>query len=208
MPAATPRQRLRRAGQAAVASAWLAFGAGTALAQGAPAAPTAVSGASAASSTPGRAAAPALAADDARAAVLTVRLDDGSTQRFDRAALERLPRESATVSRRDGSTFVASGVSVASVLRAAGLDLSQNLGGGTVASQALIARSADGYRAVFGLAEADPHFSLPALLILWQEADGSPLPPRAGPFQLIATGEKRPTRWVRQLQRLETRSLP
>ena len=38
--------------------------------------------------------------------------------------------------------------------------------------------------------------------------DGTPLPARVGPLQLIATGENRPGRWVRQLVALEVKSLP
>ena len=93
-------------------------------------------------------------------------------------------------------------------VQASGLDLSQRLGAGNVVGHALVARAADGYRAVFGLAEVDPHFGHAPLLVNWKNADGTPLPARVGPLQLIATGESRPGRWVRQLQTLEVKSLP
>jgi hypothetical protein len=142
------------------------------------------------------------------ATLLTVRLADGRTRGFSRAELERLPRESASVRLRDGAPFTVSGVSVTALLQATGLDLSVNLGGGQVAGQALVARAADGYQAVFGLAEVDPHFGHPLVMINWTNPDGSALAERVGPVQLISTGESRPGRWVRQLRSLEVKPLP
>ncbi len=139
---------------------------------------------------------------------LVVTLADGRTRSFTRSELEKLPRETTSVRLRDGAPFTVSGVSATMLLREVGLDLSANLGGGQVVGHALIARAADGYRAVFGLAEVDPHFGHAPLLVLWANADGSPLPERAGPLQLVSTGESRPGRWVRQLQALEVKALP
>lgn len=151
---------------------------------------------------------PALRAKGSDAPLLTVVLADGSSQTFTRAALEALPQEKVPARLRDGAPFTVSGVSVTALLKAAGLDLSQRVGAGNVVGHALLARAADGYRAVFGLAEVDPHFGHAALMVSWTNADGSPLPERSGPLQLVATGESRPGRWVRQLQSLEVKSLP
>ncbi len=140
--------------------------------------------------------------------LLEVVLADGRSREFTRADLEGLPAESVPARLRDGAPFNVSGVSVAALLRAVGLDLSANLGGGQVVGHALIARAADGYRAVFGLAELDPHFGHPPVMVNWVNADGSALPARVGPLQLIATGESRPGRWVRQLTSLEVKALP
>jgi hypothetical protein len=139
---------------------------------------------------------------------LTVTLADGRTRAFTPSDLAKLPRETASARLRDGAPFPVSGVSVTRLLQEAGLDLSANLGGGQVVGHALVARAGDGYRAVFGLAEVDPHFGHLPVLVLWANADGSPLPERAGPLQLIPTGESRPGRWVRQLQSLEVKALP
>ncbi len=140
--------------------------------------------------------------------LVKVVLADGTQRDFTRAELGRLQPETATARLRDGQPFTVSGVSATTLLRLTGLDLAANLGGARVASQALITRGADGYRAVFGLAELDPHFGHPPLLIGWEDADGGALSPRVGPFQLIATGESRPGRWVRQLVSLEVKSMP
>ena len=156
------------------------------------------------------AALPGLAAAQAAetaAPALKVVLADGSSRSFTLAELQALPPESATAQRRDGSSFEVKGVSVTSLLRLAGLDLSRNLGVQTVAGSALVARAADGYRAVFGLALADPHFGPSPLMVTWSRADGSPLGPGSGPLQLIHTSEPRTARWVRQLVALEVRAL-
>ena len=155
----------------------------------------------------GAAAGPTLA-QSSEAALLKVVLADGRAREFTRAELERLPVESAQARLRDGAPFSIGGVSVTALLRASGLDLAANLGGGQVVGHALVARAADGYRAVFGLAEVDPHFGHPPLMVNWVNADGTALPARVGPLQLITTGESRPGRWVRQLISLEVKALP
>ena len=139
---------------------------------------------------------------------IAVRLADGSQKAFSLTDLQRLPAESASARLRDGAPFAVRGVSVTTLLRLAGLDLGANLGAAQVVGQALVARGEDGYRAVFGLAEVDPHFGHPPVLVRWAEADGAALPARAGPLQLIQTGESRPGRWVRQLVSLEVKSIP
>jgi hypothetical protein len=139
---------------------------------------------------------------------LQVVLADGTQKTFSRADLERLPVESAGARLRDGPGFNVTGVSVTTLLRLSGLDLNAPMGAGQVVGHALIARAADGYRAVFGLADVDPHFGHPPVLVNWANADGSTLASRVGPFQLINTGESRPGRWVRQLVSLEVKSMP
>jgi len=138
---------------------------------------------------------------------LSVTLADGRSRRFELAELQALPPESAPARRRDGAPFQVKGVSVTTLLKLAGLDLSANLGGGAVVGHALVARAADGYRAVWGLAVADPHFGHPPLIVSWSQPDGSPWTPKDGPLHLITTGESRPGRWVRQLVSLEVKAL-
>jgi hypothetical protein len=154
------------------------------------------------------AAAPLAQAQVSDAVLLKVVLADGRSQNFTRAQLDAIPAERALAQLRDGVPFTVTGVSVTTLLKLCGLDLNQNLGGAKVVGHALVARAADDYRAVFGLAEVDPHFGHAPLMVSWTNADGSPLSEKAGPVQLISTGESRPGRWVRQLQSLEVKSLP
>ena len=149
----------------------------------------------------------AQSAPAADVSLLRVELGGGATKTFSVADLERLPVETVDVRLRDGPPFKVTGVSATTLLKLAGLDLSANLGGATVVGQALVARAADGYVAVFGLAEVDPHFGHPPLIVVWKNADGSPLRAGVGPVQLISSGESRPSRWVRQLEALTVRDL-
>ena len=139
---------------------------------------------------------------------LQVRLVDGSVRAYTRSDLDRLPLETAMASLRDRPASTVSGVSVTTLLRLAGLDLGANLGSAAVVGRVLVARAADGYVAAFGLAEVDPHFGHAPLLVVWKNVDGSALPARSGPFELINTGESRGGRWVRQLLALEVRDAP
>ncbi|HEV2488094.1 MAG TPA: hypothetical protein VGT08_21410 [Terracidiphilus sp.] len=61
----------------------------------------------------------------------------------------------------------------------------------------LVAVGSDGYKAVYSLAEVNPDVH-DATVIVADTQDGKVLQ-TAGPLELIATGDKRPTRWVRNL---------
>ena len=61
----------------------------------------------------------------------------------------------------------------------------------------LVAEGADGYQVVYSLGEVNPDVHDGTVIVadtLGTERIGD-----AGPFQLVATGEKRPARWVRNL---------
>ena len=77
----------------------------------------------------------------------------------------------------------------------------------TVAAYYVMAEAHDGYRAVFSWAEVDPSFT-DRKLYLVTKRDGKPLAERDGPFELIVRGEKRYSRWVRQLTLLRIEPLP
>jgi hypothetical protein len=77
----------------------------------------------------------------------------------------------------------------------------------TVASYYVIAEAHDGYRAVFSWAEVDPSFTDRKVYVA-TERDGKPLSGKDGPFELIVPGEKRYSRWVRQLKLLRMEPLP
>jgi hypothetical protein len=61
----------------------------------------------------------------------------------------------------------------------------------------LVAEGSDGYMAVYSVAEVNPDVHN-ATVIVADSLDGKPLAD-SGPLQLVATGEKRPARWVRNL---------
>ncbi len=61
----------------------------------------------------------------------------------------------------------------------------------------LVAEGSDGYKVVYSIGEVTPDVHDGTVLVA-DAADGKPLPAN-GPLQLVATGEKRPARWVRSL---------
>jgi hypothetical protein len=61
----------------------------------------------------------------------------------------------------------------------------------------LVAEGADGYKVVYSVAEVTPDVH-DAQVIVADTLDGKPLAD-SGPLQLVATGEKRPARWVKNL---------
>ena len=61
----------------------------------------------------------------------------------------------------------------------------------------LVAAGSDGYEVVYSLGEITPDVH-DATVIVADSEDGKPLA-ASGPLQLVATGEKRPARWVRNL---------
>jgi hypothetical protein len=74
----------------------------------------------------------------------------------------------------------------------------------TVASYYLTVEAKDGYRAVFAWAELDPSFMDKSVYVVTKR-DGKLLTDKDGPFQLVAPGEKRAARWVRQVTALRIR---
>jgi hypothetical protein len=62
----------------------------------------------------------------------------------------------------------------------------------------LLVEAADGYRVVFALAEIDPAFATREI-ILADKRDGKALDAKEGPLRIVAPGDKRPARWVRQV---------
>ncbi|MFY9673694.1 MAG: hypothetical protein WAK13_04545, partial [Terriglobales bacterium] len=58
------------------------------------------------------------------------------------------------------------------------------------------------YKVAFALAEADPAFAT-RQIILADKRDGKPLGPKEGPFRIVAPGDKRPARWIRQVTEIK-----
>jgi DMSO/TMAO reductase YedYZ molybdopterin-dependent catalytic subunit len=138
---------------------------------------------------------------------LEVRGDVTSPRRIDAAELGKLPRVEARMPdpHISGKEIVYSGTPLIEVLKAGGLRLDSGEAGfrETVTITVLVDGS-DGYRAVFAFAELSPDFS-DQVILLADTRDGRPLPPREGPFRIVVPGEKRPTRWVRQVTAVEVR---
>jgi hypothetical protein len=97
-----------------------------------------------------------------------------------------------------------SGVRVADLLAKLGASLEKEMQGKAMANYVLAVGS-DGYKVIFLIAEIDPDFH-PGEIIVADEMNGKPLDSNSGPFKLVATEDKRPARWVRNLVSLELKS--
>jgi len=147
----------------------------------------------------------AIAADSATASAATrtaivVSGEDGKTQRFDLAALAQLPQHTVHAEAH-GKNVECSGPNLIDVLGTVGAASGEALRGKSLALYARIS-AADGYRAVFALAELDPAFRTDVAIVT-ASCDGHALDAKDGPFRLVVPGEKRPARWVRQVTAID-----
>jgi hypothetical protein len=122
--------------------------------------------------------------------------------RFGAAYVKTLPHISVTIHNpHTNSDESYSGVRLSDLLMKLGAPLGQDLHGAALTSY-LVATGADGYRAVFSLAEADPSFHSGEILVA-DTMNGAPLDAKIGPFRLVVTEDKRPARSVRNLVSIE-----
>jgi hypothetical protein len=113
--------------------------------------------------------------------------------------LAGLPHRTVTASAHAVSgTF--EGVLLPEVLRLVSAPQGDSLRGPALATYVIV-EAADGYRALFAMAELDAGFT-DRLVMLADRKNGAPLGATDGPFQLIVPDEKRPARWVRQVRRI------
>lgn len=117
-----------------------------------------------------------------------------------------MPRTKVQVKMRDAKEHTFEGVAVSELLKRAGQPQGEELRAGMLARYVLITAH-DGYRAVFSLPELDPAFS-DTQVLLADKLDGEALPVRDGPLRLILPKEKRESRWMRQVERIEVVATP
>lgn len=137
--------------------------------------------------------------------VLTIDGAVAASRKLSTADLAAMPRTHVT-SIIHGKTLNCEGPWLTDVLASAGAPISENLRGPALLL-AVVASAADGYQAAFTLGEID-HTLGNAPIIVADHCDGHALAPEDGPLRLIASGDKRGARSVRQLQRLTVAALP
>ncbi len=96
-----------------------------------------------------------------------------------------------------------SGVSLATLLAQANVPLGKELRGEALTSY-LIASGSDGYSVLLSLAEVDPNFHAGQVLVA-DARNGQALGDH-GPFELIVSDDKRPARWVHNLNSIVLQS--
>jgi len=114
------------------------------------------------------------------------------------AQFKTLPHTSVTVHNpHSDAQETYSGVRVADLLDLVGAPLGKEFRGVALASY-LVFHGSDGYEAVLALAEVNPDFH-PGETVVADSMNGQPLDAKSGPFKLVVTEDKRPARWVRNL---------
>jgi hypothetical protein len=121
---------------------------------------------------------------------------EGQSTTVTAAQLANLPHVTVSLLDHDKpATF--SGVALASVLSAAGMQLGDALRGPRM-TEILLVEAADDYKVAFALTEIDPAFATREI-ILADKRDEKLLDAKEGPLRIVAPGDKRPARWVRQV---------
>lgn len=131
---------------------------------------------------------------------LEIRGLDGSVQKLTRADLKALPHKSITVfNAHSKKSENYSGVVLADLLVRVNAPLGERLRG-KLFMTGVVAEGMDGYQVLYAVAEVDPAMHNGDVIVA-DGVDGQPLG-RNGTFQLVNSEDKRPARWVRNLDRL------
>lgn len=143
------------------------------------------------------AAAPAVAG----AADLTVVAPSGAVKVLGEADLAGLPRETVKMGAK-----AYEGPVLSYVLRAGGLPVGARLHGEPLRAFVVV-QGADGFKAVYSLAELDRDFH-DDVVILADKADGAPLAAKEAPWRLVSGGDRKAWRSVYGVSRIEAKIAP
>jgi DMSO/TMAO reductase YedYZ molybdopterin-dependent catalytic subunit len=148
-----------------------------------------------------------LVAAGARTQVLTLTGPTGQSRTLGAAEIAAMPHQSANLAREDGGApRTYRGVPFSDLLQSVGAPAGRGLRGPALAL-VVVAKGADGYRAVLALAETDA-LMRDSHVLLADSVDGAPLPPNEGPFRLVVEADKRPARSVRMVNAITVEAAP
>jgi DMSO/TMAO reductase YedYZ molybdopterin-dependent catalytic subunit len=143
--------------------------------------------------------APAAAASKSDDVRLTVNGNVDKPLSLSLADLRDLPRQTLVVmNEHEKKEETYQGVPLAEILKRAGVPQGTALRGPALAMY-VRAEGADGYAAVFALAELDSSVQDSSVLVA-DTLGGQPMPEKLGPLRLVVPHDKRPARWVRMLR--------
>jgi DMSO/TMAO reductase YedYZ molybdopterin-dependent catalytic subunit len=135
--------------------------------------------------------------------LLEVINESGKAFTFTAADLTKLPQRELKAKDHSGDEATYGGVLVAEVLKKADVTLGEKLRGKLLVNHLLIEAS-DKYRVAFSLPEIDPDWT-DNIVLLATSRNGEALDAAHGPLQVIVPGDKRHSRWVKQVVRLSVR---
>ena len=124
----------------------------------------------------------------------------GTTMEIPLDSLRHLPQVELRGQIHDGPELVFRGPALDAVLAMAGAPEGRDLRGPAL-RLVVLAEARDGYAVVYSLAELSPDLGARRGIVAIEQ-DGQPLGEKDGPMRIVLEGEKRPARWIRQLERL------
>jgi hypothetical protein len=130
-----------------------------------------------------------------------VRVPGKEARTFNESELASLPRSSITASVHDEKPSLWQGVALVELLRLAGAPTDKQLRGREMTKFVRVT-AADGYQVVFSLTELDAAFGNRTVLLVDRQ-DGHPLSSKDGQLRLVVAGDKRPARWIREVETIE-----
>ncbi len=160
----------------------------------------------AAAATQAHADTPAAPAAASMQTSIAVNGESGKTFALDFAALDALPQRGVQAEAH-GHKLDCRGANLIDVLARVGAPAGEQLRGKELARYVRI-RAADGYQVVYALAELDPQFRGDDVPVLTHRCADKPLDAKDGPFRIVAPGEKRPARWIRQVSAIDLLRAP
>jgi len=126
--------------------------------------------------------------------------EGGATSEITLDSLRRLPQVELRGQIHDGPELVFRGPPLDAILAMAGAPTGHDLRGQAL-RLVVLAEARDGYEVVYSLAELSPDLGARRGIIAIEQ-DGQPLGEKDGPMRIVLEGEKRPARWIRQLERI------
>jgi Oxidoreductase molybdopterin binding domain len=130
--------------------------------------------------------------------VLRVEVENGKNLSLTAKDLAKFTRREVKGTAHDEKESLYSGYNLSDIL----LDAGAKIGKGELKSKELAAylvvEAADGYKAIFAIAEIAPEFT-DKVVLLADTRDGKPLTEKEGFWQLIVPDDKKHGRWVRQV---------
>lgn len=126
--------------------------------------------------------------------------ETGTTTEITLDSLRRLPQVELRGQIHDGPELVFRGPALDALFALAGAPQGHDLRGQAL-RLVVVAEARDGYAVVYSLAELSPGLGARRGIVAIEQ-DGQPLGEKDGPMRIVLEGEKRPARWIRQLERL------
>lgn len=136
----------------------------------------------------------------AQSPALTIELTAGRSISLSVDDLRAMPRSRATTDQQ-GSKTAYEGVRLVDLLRRAGVEVGRAPLRGADITSVVVITAADGYEAVFALAELDPMDAQDRVLVA-DMREGRNLMEDEGPLRLVAPGDRFPVRWLKRVVRV------